>query len=129
MSSCTFVAVLHAVFTYVAHFPPHFNNTKCAWLDVAGLGGASLESDDRSMVCLPATAKVGDRVLSRIQARLPLGSIITTPRHAVDLVVTEYGAADLRGKTVTERAAALAAIAHPDARDALRAGEDDVAVE
>lgn len=92
------------------------------------VGGASLENDDHSMVCLPSTARVGQRVISRIQARLPLGSIVTTPRHQVDLVVTEYGAAELRGRTTEERARALIEIAHPDARDALRAGEDAVEV-
>jgi acyl-CoA hydrolase len=92
------------------------------------VGGASLENDDRSIVCLPATAKVGDRVISRIQTRLPRGSIVTTPRHQLDLVVTEFGTADLRGRTVTERAEALIEVAHPDVRDALRADEDDVEV-
>ena len=77
---------------------------------------------------LPSTANMGGVVVSRIQTRLPRGSIVTTPRHQVDLVVTEYGAAELRGRTVEERAAALAAIAHPEVRDALRAGEDDVVV-
>jgi acyl-CoA hydrolase len=89
------------------------------------VAGASLESDDRSLVCLPSTAQVGGRRVSRIVARLPRGSIVTTPRHAVDLVVTEYGAAELRGRTVAERAEALVEIAHPSIRDALRAGEDD----
>jgi acyl-CoA hydrolase len=92
------------------------------------VGGASLEGDDRSLVCLPSTAEVGGQTLSRIQARLPRGSIVTTPRHQLDLVVTEYGAADLRGKTVEERAQALASIAHPSVREALLRGEDDVAV-
>jgi acyl-CoA hydrolase len=80
------------------------------------------------MVCLPATVTVGGRVISRIQTRLPRGSIVTTPRHQVDLVVTEFGAAELRGRTVRERAEALAAVAHPDVREALLRGEDDVAV-
>jgi acyl-CoA hydrolase len=92
------------------------------------VSGASLEGDDCSMVCLPATAKVGDQRVSRIQARLPRGSIVTTPRHQVDLVITEYGAAELRGRTTTERAEALAAIAHPSVREALLRGEDDVVV-
>jgi len=93
------------------------------------VGGASLRSDDRSAVCMPSTARVGKRVISRIQARLPHGSIVTTPRHQVDLVVSEHGVADLRGLTVAERAEALVEIAHPDVRDALRRGEDDVEVE
>ena len=91
-------------------------------------GRDEFENDDHSMVCLPSTARVGQRVISRIQARLPLGSIVTTPRHQVDLVVTEYGAAELRGRTTEERARALIEIAHPDARDALRAEEDAVEV-
>jgi len=92
------------------------------------VGGASLEGEDRSMVCLPATVSVGGRMLSRIQTRLTRGSIVTSPRHQLDLVVTEFGAAELRGRTVGERAEALAGIAHPAVRDALLRGEDDVAV-
>jgi acyl-CoA hydrolase len=45
--------------------------------------------------------------------------VITTPRHQVDVVVTEHGAAELQGKTVRQRGEALAAIAHPDFRDEL----------
>jgi acyl-CoA hydrolase len=72
--------------------------------------------------------KVGDQVISRIQARLPRGSIVTTPRHQLDVVVTEYGVAELRGRTVQDRVEALAAVAHPDVREALLRGEDDVFV-
>ena len=43
--------------------------------------------------------------------------MVTTPRHQVDTVVTEYGAAELRGLTVAERREALTAIAHPDFRE------------
>jgi acyl-CoA hydrolase len=49
------------------------------------------------------------------------GTVITTPRHQVDIVVTEYGAAELEGKTVHQRGEALAAVAHPDFRDELLA--------
>ena len=45
--------------------------------------------------------------------------MITTPRHQVDVVITEYGAAELQGKTVHQRGEALAAIAHPDFREEL----------
>ena len=48
------------------------------------------------------------------------GSIVTSTRNDVDYVVTEYGAARLRGKSVRERAEALISIAHPDFRDTLR---------
>jgi acyl-CoA hydrolase len=74
---------------------------------------------------MPSTAKVGDRVTSRIQARFSAGTIITTPRHQVDVVVTEYGAANLRGRTVAQRAEALVQVAHPSVRAALLRGESD----
>ncbi|MFQ5416846.1 MAG: acetyl-CoA hydrolase/transferase family protein [Myxococcota bacterium] len=90
------------------------------------VAGASHAEGGHSIVCLPSTATANGRVISRIQARLPLGSMVTTPRHQVDVVITEYGAAELRGRTVGDRAEALIAIAHPDVRDALRAGELDV---
>ena len=93
------------------------------------VGGASMQRDDHSVVCLPATAVVGGREISRIQAVLPRGSIVTTPRHQIDIVVTEYGAAVLRDLTHNERAQALAAIAHPAVREKLLRGEDDVAVD
>jgi acyl-CoA hydrolase len=57
--------------------------------------------------------------VSRINGQFPAGTIITTPRHQLDVVITEYGVAELRGATVRERARRLAAIAHPDFRDEL----------
>jgi acyl-CoA hydrolase len=45
---------------------------------------------------------------------------VTTPRHQLDIVVTEYGAAEVAGITVRERARALAELAHPDFRPELR---------
>ncbi len=51
---------------------------------------------------------------------LPAGSVVTTPRHAADVIISEFGAAELAGKTVVERAEALVEIAHPDYRDELR---------
>ena len=56
---------------------------------------------------------------SRILPQHPTGTVVTTPRHQVDVVVTEYGAAQLRGLTIRERARALAGIAHPAFRDEL----------
>ena len=82
--------------------------------------GASLESDDRSLICLPSTVVSGGRTLSRIVAGLSAGAIVTTPRHQLDIVVTEYGAAEVAGLTVRERARALAELAHPDFRPELR---------
>jgi acyl-CoA hydrolase len=89
------------------------------------VNGASFSEDGRSLVCLPSTARVrfdgGERIASRLVHAFPAGTAVTTPRHQVDVVVTEWGAAELAGRTVEERAAALAEIAHPDFRDELHA--------
>ncbi|MFD7104809.1 acetyl-CoA hydrolase/transferase family protein [Streptomyces celluloflavus] len=58
--------------------------------------------------------------VSRINASLTPGSVVTTLKNTVDNIVTEYGVAALRGKSLGERARALIAIAHPDHRDRLR---------
>ena len=81
--------------------------------------GASLEADDRSLICLPSTVQVNGETKSRIHARFGAGTIVTTPRHQLDIVVTERGAAEVAGLTVRERARALAGIAHPDFRSEL----------
>ena len=83
--------------------------------------GASLEADDRSLICLASTVKVGGRTLSRIRAAFEAGAVVSTPRHQLDVVVTEYGATEVSGRTVRQRARALAEIAHPDFRDELAA--------
>ena len=54
-----------------------------------------------------------------ISATLAPGAIVTTPRMATNFIVTEYGAADLKGKTTWERAELLIGIAHPDFREQL----------
>jgi acyl-CoA hydrolase len=83
------------------------------------VAGASLGEDDRSLLCLPATTQVDGRRVSRITRQLAPGSVVTTPRHQVDVIVTEFGAAELAGRSVEERAARLVAIAHPDFREEL----------
>lgn len=85
------------------------------------VAGAALELSDRSLVCLPSVTGVDGQVVSRITPKLPAGSIVTTPRHLVDVIITEYGVAELRGLTVRERARAIASIGHPDFRDDLLA--------
>jgi len=85
------------------------------------VAGAGLELSDRSLICLPSTVEKNGVLRSRIVARLDAGAVVTTPRHQVDIVITEYGAAELEGKTVRERAEALAAIAHPQFRDEILA--------
>jgi acyl-CoA hydrolase len=69
----------------------------------------------RSIIALPATARGGK--VSRITAAL--SGPVTTARTDVDLIVTEFGAAELKGQTLAERARRLVAIAHPDFREEL----------
>jgi acyl-CoA hydrolase len=68
-----------------------------------------------SIIALPATAKGG--TISRITTNL--SGPVTTARSDVDVIVTEFGAAELRGQTLGERARRLVTIAHPDFREEL----------
>jgi 4-hydroxybutyrate CoA-transferase len=80
--------------------------------------GTSRSVGGKSIIALPSTASKG--TLSRIVARLDAGTAVSTSRNDVHYVVTEYGIADLRGKTLQQRAEALIAIAHPDFRGSLQ---------
>ena len=71
------------------------------------------------IIALPAPAKKGS--VSRIQVALEAGSGVVTSRGDVHYVVTEFGVADLWGRSVRSRAEALIGIAHPDFRADLRA--------
>lgn len=88
------------------------------------VAGAGLELSDRSLICLPSTYEKDGELRSRIVPWFGPGAVITTPRHQVDVIVTEYGAAELEGRTVRERGEALAAIAHPQFRDGLLAAAE-----
>ena len=88
------------------------------------MSGPGLRLEDRSLLCLPSTATINGVLVSRIAAELPLGSIVTTPRHQVDVIITEFGSAELKGKTIRERAKALVNIAHPDFREELARGAE-----
>jgi acyl-CoA hydrolase len=68
-----------------------------------------------SIIALPATAKGGK--ISRITVNL--SGPVTTARSDVDVIVTEFGAAELKGQTLAERTRRLIAIAHPDFREEL----------
>lgn len=83
------------------------------------VAGAELHTDSYSLICISSTVTVGGTPHSRIAPLLPAGSVISTPRHHTGVVVTEYGAAQLSGLTVRERANALAEIAHPTFREEL----------
>ena len=93
-------------------------------LQISGVGGsmdyveaAAQSAGGVSIIALPSTTDDGKH--SKIVARLAAGAPVTTPRFAVDCVVTEFGVAHLKGKDLFARADALIAIAHPDFRDAL----------
>jgi len=80
--------------------------------------GAIKSKGGKGIIALRSTAKNG--TVSTIVPVLPVGSPVTVPRQDVDYVVTEWGVAWLRGKTVRERAKALIEIAHPDFRGSLK---------
>jgi acyl-CoA hydrolase len=82
--------------------------------------GAARSVGGKPIIAIPSTAMGGK--ISRIVPMLDAGAGVTTTRNDVHYVVTEYGVANLYGKTVRERAEALIAIAHPDFREDLRAG-------
>lgn len=84
------------------------------------VAGAELRLDDHSLICLRSTVVTNGVTRSRIVPLLPEGAVVSTPRHHTGVVITEHGVAELSGRTVRERAAALAEIAHPDFRDELR---------
>lgn len=79
--------------------------------------GANRSKGGKSIIALPSTASGGK--ISRIVPFLDNGATVTTSRADVHYVVTEYGIAELRGKTLKERARALINIAHPKFRGDL----------
>jgi acyl-CoA hydrolase len=79
--------------------------------------GAAYSERGQSFIVLRSTAK--DDAISRIVPQLSPGDAVTLVKNTVDKVVTEYGVAELRGRTIRERTAALIAIAHPKFRDDL----------
>lgn len=81
--------------------------------------GAALAPDGLPIIALPSTAARG--TVSRITPFLDEGAGVVTTRAHVRYVVTEFGRADLWGKSIRERAKALISIAHPDFRDQLLA--------
>ncbi len=104
-----------------------------AHLPYSGTGGqvdfvraANRSRGGKSFIVLPSTAKNG--TISRIVTTLTPGTHATTSKNDVNYVVTEYGVAQLRGKSARQRAQALIAIAHPDFRKELRAAADKMCV-
>ncbi|MGF6367155.1 4-hydroxybutyrate CoA-transferase [Aequitasia blattaphilus] len=93
-------------------------------MQISGVGGqvdfvrgANLSKGGKSIIAMTSTAKGG--TVSKIVPMLEPGAAVTTGRNDVAYIVTEYGVADLRGKSLRERARLLINIAHPKFRDEL----------
>ncbi|NLB53970.1 MAG: acetyl-CoA hydrolase/transferase family protein [Syntrophomonadaceae bacterium] len=83
--------------------------------------GAGLCPGGQAFMVLNSTANTKEGVISTIVPTFPRGTFVTTNRNDIDHVVTEYGVAKLRGKSLRERTNALISIAHPDFRAELKA--------
>jgi len=79
--------------------------------------GATFSEHGKSIMAMRSTAREGS--LSRLVPALDRGAGVVTTRAAVDFVVTEYGIAELRGRSLNERARDLINISHPDFREEL----------
>jgi len=93
-------------------------------VQISGVGGqfdfvegAYFSRGGRSVIALISSASKGK--VSRIVPTFSNQAVVTIPRYLTDIVVTEYGAAHLRGKSIRQRAEALISIAHPSFRDGL----------
>jgi 4-hydroxybutyrate CoA-transferase len=82
--------------------------------------GARWAKGGKSFIIINSVTERNDGSrISKISCALPAGSAVTTPRADVDSIVTEYGVAELRFKSLEERARAMISIAHPDFREEL----------
>jgi len=81
--------------------------------------GAYASAGGKSFICLASTYERKGQRKSRIVLNLTPGNVVTTPRSDMMYVVTEYGIANLKGMSVTERAKAIIGLAHPDFREGL----------
>ncbi len=83
--------------------------------------GASRSKDGVPVIALPSTTTLRDGTrITRIAAMLKQGAGVVTSRNHIRYVVTEYGVADLYGKSIRQRALLLITVAHPDFRDELQ---------
>jgi len=96
----------------------------------SGVGGqmdfvraASLSEGGKAIIALPSITKKG---ISRIVPSLKPGAGVVTTRAHVHYIITEYGIANLYGKTIAERVKALVKIAHPDHRESIERGYYDL---
>lgn len=81
--------------------------------------GAYASRGGKSFICLASTYEKRGERRSRIVLELTAGNVVTTPRSDMMYVVTEYGIANLKGRSVAERAKAVIGLAHPDYREGL----------
>jgi 4-hydroxybutyrate CoA-transferase len=79
--------------------------------------GANMCKDGKSIIAMPSIASKGK--ISKIVPFINQGSVVTTGRNDVDYIVTEFGIAKLKGKTLKQRAKSLINIAHPNFREEL----------
>ncbi len=79
--------------------------------------GAMYSEGGQGFIVLTATTRDGS--MSKIKPTLTPGSVVTTSKNTVDKIVTEFGVADMRGKSLRERALSLIDIADPRFRDEL----------
>ena len=86
--------------------------------------GASYSKGGRSVICVKATKK--NNTISSIVAQHATGSVVTLSRNTVDYIITEYGIAPMRGRSVRQRVENLIAVAHPDFRAELRKQADEL---
>ena len=99
-------------------------STSVGLKQISGVGGqvdfvrgANMSRGGRTIMAMPSTAAGGK--ISKIVPLIDKGAAVTTNRYDVNYVVTEYGVAQLKGKTLKQRAQALIQIAHPDFRPML----------
>ena len=81
--------------------------------------GAYKSKNGQSFICMTSTFEGKNGTVSRIKPILTPGAIVTSPRTATHMIATEYGIANMKGKSTWERAEALINIAHPKFRDEL----------
>ena len=81
--------------------------------------GAMYSEGGQGFIVLQSTTRDGS--MSKIRPTLTPGSVVTTSKNTVDKIVTEFGVAEMRGRTIRERAQQLIGIAHPQFRDELSA--------
>ncbi|MDR2610113.1 MAG: butyryl-CoA:acetate CoA-transferase [Clostridiales Family XIII bacterium] len=90
--------------------------------------GAYRSKGGRAFICMSSAHTKKGGMVSRIKPTLTPGAVVTVPRTMVHYLVTENGVVDLKGRTLWERAEAIISIAHPDFRDELIAGAEEIGV-